>query len=388
MNAMAGTDMSRRKQICYITGTRADYGLMASTLKEIVAHPALSLSILATGMHLSPKYGLTVREIKADGFTLCGRVEAPVDQPSGAAMARGIGIMLQAFVDILVAQAPDAVLLLGDRGEMLAGALAAIHLNIPVVHVHGGERSGTVDEPVRHAISKLSHWHCVATEQSRERLLRMGEAPQQVVVTGAPGLDGLTALAARDRAALCEGVGFDAAHALALMVFHPVLQEAPQAGAQATAILDALLGAGMQVLALMPNADAGGDAVRATLAAYAERHPGVRVLTHLPRPDFVSWMAAADLMVGNSSSGIIEAASFGTPVINVGLRQNLRERNANVRDVAAEPEALAQAVRDALARGRYAAANVYGDGHAGARIVALLAALRVTPEILLKTNAY
>lgn len=385
---MSDTDMNRRKNICYITGTRADYGLMTSTLKEIAAHPALSLTILATGMHLSPKYGLTVREIEADGFTLCGRVETPVDQPSGVAMARGIGIMLQAFVDILAAQRPDAVLLLGDRGEMLAGALAAIHLNIPVVHVHGGERSGTVDEPVRHAISKLSHWHCVATEQSRERLLRMGEAAQQIVVTGAPGLDGLTALASRDRAMLCEGVGFDAARALALMVFHPVLQEAPQAGAQAAAILDALLGAGAQVLALMPNADAGGDAVRATLATYAERHPGVHVLTHLPRPDFVSWMAAADLMVGNSSSGIIEAASFGTPVINVGLRQNLRERNANVRDVAAKPQALAQAVRDALVRGRHAPANVYGDGHAGARIVALLAALRVTPEILLKTNAY
>lgn len=385
---MSGADMNRRKNICYITGTRADYGLMTSTLKEIAAHPALSLTILATGIHLSPKYGLTVREIEADGFTLCGRVETPVDQPSGAAMARGIGIMLQAFVDILAAQKPDAVLLLGDRGEMLAGALAAIHLNIPVVHVHGGERSGTVDEPVRHAISKLSHWHCVATEQSRERLLRMGEAPQQIVVTGAPGLDGLSALASRDRALLCEEVGFDSTRALALMVFHPVLQEAPQAGVQAAAILDALLCAGAQVLALMPNADAGGDAVRATLAAYAERHPGLRVLTHLPRPDFVSWMAVADLMVGNSSSGIIEAASFGTPVINVGLRQNLRERNANVRDVVAEPQALAQAVRDALEQGRDVPANVYGDGHAGSRIVALLATLRVTPEILLKTNAY
>ncbi|MCG9026035.1 UDP-N-acetylglucosamine 2-epimerase [Laribacter hongkongensis] len=380
--------MSTRKKICYISGTRADYGLMVSTLKEIAVHPALSLSVLATGMHLSPKYDLTVREIEADGFTLCGRIETQVDQPSGAAMARGIGIMLQAFVDILAAQAPDAVLLLGDRGEMLAGALAAIHLNIPVVHVHGGERSGTVDEPVRHAISKLSHWHCVATKQSRERLLRMGEAPQQVIVTGAPGLDGLTALASRDRAMLCESVGLDVARVVALMVFHPVLQEAPQAGTQAGAILDALLGAGMQVLALMPNADAGGDAVRATLAAYAERHPDVRVLNHLPRPDFVSWMAAADLMIGNSSSGIIEAASFGTPVINVGLRQNLRERNANVSDVATDPQALAQVVRDVFARGRYAPANVYGDGHAGKRIVELLAALRVTPEILLKTNAY
>lgn len=387
-NPMEGVNMARRRHICYITGTRADYGLMASTLKQIVAHPELALSLLVTGMHLSAKYGLTVREIEADGFTLCGLVETPVDQPSGAATARGIGIMLQAFIDIFSEKAPDAVLLLGDRGEMLAGALAAIHLNIPVVHVHGGERSGTVDEPVRHAISKLSHWHCVATEQSRERLLRMGEAPQQVVVTGAPGLDGLTALASRDRAMLCEGVGFDAACALALMVFHPVLQEAPQAGAQAAAILDTLLGAGARVLALMPNADAGGDSVRATLAAYAERHPELRVLTHLPRPDFVSWMAAVDFMVGNSSSGIIEAASFGTPVINVGVRQNLRERNTNVCDVAAEPQALAQAVRDALRHGKLAPANVYGDGHAGARIVALLAALRVTPEILLKTNAY
>jgi GDP/UDP-N,N'-diacetylbacillosamine 2-epimerase (hydrolysing) len=380
--------MSMRKKICYVSGTRADYGLMVSTLKEILVHPALSLSVLAAGMHLSSKYGLTVREIEADGFTLCGRVETPVDLSTGAAMARGIGIMLQGFVDVLVAEAPDAVLLLGDRGEMLAGALAAIHLNIPVVHVHGGERSGTVDEPVRHAISKLSHWHCVATEESRERLVRMGETPQQVLVTGAPGLDGLTELASRDRAMLCESVGFDVARLVALMVFHPVLQEALQAGTQASAILDALLGGGMQVLALMPNADAGGDAVRAILAAYAERHPDVRVLTHLPRSNFVSWMAAADLMVGNSSSGIIEAASFGTPVINVGLRQNLRERNANVTDVPADSQVLAKVVREVLMRGRYVPANVYGDGHAGKRIVELLATFHVTSEILIKTNAY
>lgn len=388
MNTMVLADTCRLRKICYISGTRADYGLMASTLKQIVAHPALSLTILATGMHLSPKYGLTIREIEADGFALCGRVEAPVDQPSGAAMARGIGIMLQAFVDILTAEAPDVVLLLGDRGEMLAGALAAIHLNIPVVHVHGGERSGTVDEPVRHAISKLSHWHCVATQQSRERLLRMGEAPQQVVVTGAPGLDGLRELASLERGALCKSVGFDSSRAVALMVFHPVLQEESQASAQAITILNALLGQGLQVLALMPNADAGGDAVRIALSGYAESNAALRVLTHLPRPDFVSWMAVADLMVGNSSSGIIEAASFGTPVINVGLRQNLRERNTNIYDVAAEPHSLARVVRDALMQQRRIPTNVYGDGHAGTRIVSLLAQLHVTPEILLKTNAY
>jgi len=375
------------RKICYVSGTRADFGLMQSTLSAIQAHPSMELAIVVTGMHLSARYGNTVDDIVRAGLPVTQRVPVDMDPPTGATMARNVGRMLTAFVDAFEQIRPDIVLLLGDRGEMLAGALAAIHLNIPVAHIHGGERSGTVDEPVRHAISKLSHFHFAATADAAARLVRMGEREDYVRVTGAPGLDGVRELAHIDRMALCRDAGLRADAPVALMVFHPVLQEASTAGRDTDIILDALADSGVQVMALMPNADAGSNDVRAALAARSGR-PGMALATHLPRDAFISWMAHADVMVGNSSAGIIEAASFGTPVINIGTRQAMRERNANVTDVPAEREALLDAVQQALAGGRLPPANLYGDGHAARRIVELLDQLPLDGHVLMKANAY
>jgi GDP/UDP-N,N'-diacetylbacillosamine 2-epimerase (hydrolysing) len=291
------------------------------------------------------------------------------------------------MVDVLESERPDIVLLLGDRGEMLAGALAAIHLNIPVAHIHGGERSGTVDEPVRHAITKLSHMHMVATEEARERLVRMGERPEWIRVVGAPGLDGLAGLATMHREDLCRAVGFRSDRPLGLMVFHPVLAQEARAAEQTRTIVAALAAEQIQTLALMPNSDAGNAGVRAALLA-CQRPGGFVVETHLRRPDYVSWLACCDVLVGNSSSGIIEAATFGTRVVNVGSRQNLRERNRNVVDVDCEPESLRAALREAVVAGRAEAGNVYGDGVAGRRIVDWLAEAPLTDSLLEKCNAY
>lgn len=375
------------RKICYVSGTRADFGLMQSTLIAVHQHPALELSVVVTGMHLLEQHGNTVTEIEQAGLTISRRVAVDMLPPTGATMARNIGRMLTAFVDAFEDICPDLVLLLGDRGEMLAGALAAIHLNIPVVHVHGGELSGTVDEPVRHAISKLSHFHFTATRGAAERLVRMGERADNVKVTGAPGLDGLTALARVGRDVLCRDAMLSADAPVALLVYHPVLQEAASAGGDTENILDALLGQGIQVVALMPNSDAGSDAVRDALNGRAGT-PGLHLATHLPREVFVSWMACADLMIGNSSAGIIEAATFGTPVVNIGSRQGLRERNGNVTDVAASAPAIAAAVNAALAKGRRARANAYGDGRTAERIVEFLATIPLDPVVLMKTNAY
>lgn len=379
--------MSTPRRICYVTGTRADFGLMRSTLQAIHRDPALSLSVMVTGMHLSPRYGMTVTEVEASGLPIAARIAVDVDPATGLTMATNIGRMLVGFAERLAADRPDLVLLLGDRGEMLAGAVAALHLDIAIAHLHGGERSGTVDEPVRHAISKLSHFHFVATEGSRERLVRMGEDPARIWVTGAPGLDGIAGLARAERATLAGPLGFDAGRPMALMVLHPVLQEAQAGGAAAQAIVDALRGRGVQVLALMPNADAGSEPIRTVLEERA-RAGDIALATHLPRDEFVAWMAAADLMVGNSSSGIIEAASFGTPVVNVGSRQNLRERNINVIDVDLDPGRLGRAISTALGAGRLPAANVYGDGRAGERIVRLLRTISLDPASRTKVNAY
>lgn len=377
--------MTRR--ICYVSGTRADFGLMRSSLLVIQSRPGLAINVLVTGMHLSAKYGHTVQEVRDSGLPICAEVLVPLEPATGATMARNLGHMVMAFVDVWTSDRPDLVLLLGDRGEMLAGAIAAIHLNLPIVHIHGGERSGTVDEPVRHAISKLSHFHFVATQDSRERLIRMGEQPDTVWVTGAPGLDGLVQLASLSRAALCDDLGLDPQRPIALMVFHPVLQEAELAAGAVRLILDSLREQAMQVVALMPNSDAGSGSIREELQA---RHgqDGVRVLTHLERRRFASWMAQCDVMIGNSSAGIIESASFGTPVLNLGSRQNLRERNANTLDASLERADILSALQQLLSRGRLPVNNVYGDGHAAQRIADLLGKLRLMPDHLSKINAY
>lgn len=363
---------------------------MRSTLEAIHKCAGLQLQVVVTGMHLSEKFGLTVREIEAAGLNIVARIPLALGAASGGEMARNLAKTLDGCVDAFEQVGPDIVLLLGDRGEMLAGALAAIHLNIPVVHIHGGERSGTVDEPVRHAISKLSHFHFAATAEARERLIRMGERPDHILVTGAPGLDGLREMAVESRSELCLRFDLDPDQKIALFVYHPVIQEVAKARHEAETALRHLLERNVQVLALMPNSDAGSSQIRALLESY-EQHPRVRVVTHLPRATFVSWMAVCDLMIGNSSSGIIEAASFGIPVINVGVRQNLRERNGNVIDVSSpldQPEALAGAVTRALDGPRFDERNVYGDGNAGSSIVERLLTLPLTPENLHKANTY
>ena len=375
------------RHVCYISGTRADFGLIESTLCLAARNPDLAVSVVATGMHLSPTYGLTVREIEASGLRLLGRVLVDVETATGPAMACALGQELIGFVSTFERERPDVVMVLGDRGEMLAGALAATHLGLPLVHIHGGELSGTVDEPIRHAISKLANYHFVATPGSRERLIRMGENPADIHVTGAPGLDGLLDLVRWTKLELCGLFGLDAARPVALVVFHPVLQEALDAGNQACAVMDSVLACEFQALCLMPNSDAGGNFIRHTLATYAEQ-AGVRIVTHLERALFVSWMAAADLMVGNSSSGIIEAASVGLPVVNVGERQRNRERSGNVVDAPPTVQAISQAIVQVAALPRRTWNNVYGDGHAGERIVTLLRELKLNERVFFKSNSY
>ena len=375
------------RQITYLTGTRADYGLMLPTLRAFQADARLSLGLIVTGMHLSDRFGMTVSEIEEEGLPITARIPVDCDSSSCAAMASNIGYMLIEIVQVLQAQRPDSLVLLGDRGEMLAGAIAAAHLGVPIVHIHGGERSGTVDEPVRHAISKLANLHLVTTTTSRDRLIRMGEQGNFIHVVGAPGLDGLTDLATMSRAQLCGRVGLDPLRPVALLVFHPVLSEASEARQQILNLLEAAFLSGFQVVAVMPNSDAGSDEIRQVLQH--ESQAGHIVLyPHLPRSEFVSWMAVVDVMLGNSSSGILEAATFGTPVVNVGSRQNLRERNPNVIDVQGEVTETCAALELSQKLGRYSPSNLYGDGRSGQRIVELLASIDWASHSLTKSNAY
>lgn len=371
----------------YLSGTRADFGLMRSTLQQAAAQPALDVAVLATGTHLSAEHGHTVDEIRASGLRVLAELPLDVSTRSPASMAAAVGLCLQGVAQALEQHRPDLLMLLGDRGEMLAGAIAALHLGVPCVHIHGGERSGTVDEPMRHAISKLSSYHLVATAESRERLIRMGEAPERIHTVGAPGLDGLVELAAGTRSDALAELSMPPDGSFVLVVFHPVVQQAAHAHAQTKVLIQALMQPGLPVLWLEPNADAGA---RAVLQALDEQPlpAGSRRVAHLGRDLFAKAMRHAAVMVGNSSAGIIEAASFATPVVNVGDRQRLRERNPQVIDVPVQLSDLQAALKQALAWDRAEPANVYGDGQSAARIVQLLTTLPLDAAVLEKTNAY
>jgi GDP/UDP-N,N'-diacetylbacillosamine 2-epimerase (hydrolysing) len=375
------------RKVCYISGTRADFGLMKNTLLAIHQHVDLSLSVLVTGMHLLADYGETWREIKDSGLAIGATVPVDLTGGSGMEMAIALGIQITGFTQTLTDDRPDLLLLLGDRGEMLAGAIAALHLNIPIVHIHGGELSGTVDESIRHAISKLAHYHFTATEKSRERLIRMGEKPEHIFVTGAPGLDEILKMTLLDRNKLMNRFGMDSTRPFILVLFHPVVQQAKIAAKQIRAVLNAVINCEEQGLVIMPNADAGGSEIEKVIAMLSKSNDLVTAV-HVGREAFLSLVSYADVMVGNSSSGIIEAASLGTSVVNIGDRQQCRERNANVIDVSPDETEISRAIREAQAMNVPRGRNVYGDGNASECIISELLNLSLNPDVLEKVNTY
>jgi GDP/UDP-N,N'-diacetylbacillosamine 2-epimerase (hydrolysing) len=377
----------RRRKIAYLTGTRADFGLMRTTLAHIAAHPALELALVVTGTHLSHSHGWTRTDIEAAGLVIDHTIALDVQTRSATSMALAIADCLTGMARYLAQARPDVLMVLGDRGEMLAAAVAGLHAGVPVVHVHGGERSGTVDEPVRHAISKLSTHHLVATDESRARLIRMGEDAHRVVVVGAPGLDGLAQAGDVGREAIVHQWGPVFGQPYVLVVFHPVVQQQQHALRQTEVLIKAVNTLGLPVIWLEPNADAGALGVIEAL----NRHTlpaGSRRVVHLERGLFVQAMGHAAVLLGNSSAGIIEAATFGTPVVNVGDRQHGRERNANVRDVAVDPTAIADALAQSLSQGRLPRHNRFGDGQTAARIADWLSRVSLDPAMMDKCNAY
>lgn len=375
------------RKIIYVTGTRADYGLMRELLKRLDNAEDFELSLCVTGMHLSSLYGKTINEIDADKFRICGTIPVEVEDTTHASMAKSIGYELIGMTQIFELERPDVILLLGDRGEMLAGALAAVHLNIPVVHLHGGERSGTVDEMIRHAISKLSHFHFVATKASRDRLIKMGEKEDTVSVVGAPGLDEILQYQPSKVDSFYLRYGFDAAKKTALLIYHPIVQEYHDLKAQFHNVLNAALTEGLQVICLEPNSDAGGQLIREALQHYVT-NPDVSIIKHMERADFIDCLAFVDVMLGNSSSGIIEAASFNLVVVNVGNRQNLRECGDNVIHTGVTLESVRSGLQEALTRKERQYKNVYGDGQTSERCYQLLKTINLDPQILNKSNGY
>jgi len=376
------------RRVAYVTGTRADYGLFSEPLKRIREHPRLELSLIVTGMHLEPEFGSTIKEIEADAMPIAARVPSLTGGDTGADQARSVGNAVLGITNALVDNRPDVLIVLGDRAEMLAGAIAAAHLNIAVAHVHGGDLSGTVDDLVRNAITKLSHVHFAATEDAAERLRAMDEQPERIHVTGAPGLDYLSRFEPIALDQLARELDFDAKRPFVIFTQHPVTLEMEAAAEQMETSLQALAASEVQVVATYPNADAGGRAMIGVLERWKDRE-WLHVTPNLGRHRYASLLKHAAAVAGNSSSGIIEAPFFGVPVVNIGTRQLGRLRADNVLDAGYDREEIRAALVCALtdesfiARARHTR-NPYGDGHAGERIVEVLTSLEVGPELLSK----
>ena len=391
------------RHILYITGTRADYGLMRNTLTEIVNTPGLKLSVVVTGMHLLDEFGNTYSEILSDskkyGFGII-KCTSTYDNDTRESMSRFIGEFTSELTKICAKIKPDVILLLGDRGEMLAGAIVGIHLGIPIAHIHGGDVSSTVDDITRHAITKMSNIHFAASQSSADRIIKLGEDKSRVFVVGAPGLDRITE-DVYDERYIREKYGLNTDEKYFILIQHPVSAEIENAEKHIEETLKAIIkyGAkhGTKTIVVYPNSDAGGRKIIDVLEKYRNnqliKNPLIKFYKSLNRKDFLSLLKYSSGLIGNSSSGIIEAASFRKPVINIGTRQLGRERGLNVIDARYSCDDIYAAMKKISEDKKFLNSlkkivNPYSKGNAGKAIADILSRIELTKDLTQKRLTY
>ena len=366
------------RKICVITGTRAEYGLMRWVMQGIKDDPELTLQVIATGMHLSPEFGLTYREIENDGFQIDRKIEMLTSSDTPVGIAKSMGLGLIGFADALNELKPDLIVVLGDRFEIFAAVAAALVARIPVAHLHGGETTeGAFDEALRHSITKMSHLHFVAAEEYRRRVIQLGEQPKRVFLVGGLGVDNIKRLKLLDRAKLEASIDFKLGQKNLLITFHPVTLETATAADQMAELLAALANLrDTQLIFTMPNADTDGRALIKMVEQFVAQHPNARAYTSLGQLRYLSCIALVDGVVGNSSSGLAEVPSFNKGTINVGDRQRGRLQAESV--INCEP--IRQSIEAALKRlydadfqiGLRQVRNPYGEGGASEQVVSTI----------------
>jgi UDP-N-acetylglucosamine 2-epimerase (non-hydrolysing)/GDP/UDP-N,N'-diacetylbacillosamine 2-epimerase (hydrolysing) len=368
-----------KRSIGVVTTSRADYSHLYWPLRELAGHSEIELGVFVLGPHLAPQFGNTVQEIERDGFPIQARIECLLNSDTDTGMAKTIGLAILGLADALTAWRPDLLLLIADRYEVLAPASTALALRIPVAHIEGGEVSqGAIDDAVRNALTKLAHVHFTSTETARLRVIAMGEEPWRVHRAGAPSLDHLRRSALLDRAALETRLGLSLTPPTLIAAWHSVtiLRDT---NAEADAFFTALAQAPGQVVFVYPNADAGSHALIERAKALVTARPCTHIFVNLDAVAYWSLLGQADALVGNSSSGIMEAASFALPVVNVGMRQQGRERARNVFDAPADAAAICAALQRALnpafRKSLVGMTNPYGDGTAAQTIARVLASV-------------
>lgn len=369
-------DPVRKRRIGVVTSSRADYSHLYWPLRELAAHPAVELGILVLGPHLSPEFGSTVDEIERDGLPIKARIECLLSSDTDTGMAKTIGLAMLGLADALTAWRPDLLLLIADRYEMLAPATTALSLRIPIAHIEGGEISqGAIDDQVRNALTKMAHIHFTSTDMARRRVIAMGEEPWRVHCAGAPSLDHISRSQLLNRSELQARLGLNIEPRALLAAWHPVtiLRDT---NAEADTLFAALAQTPGQLLFVYPNTDAGSHVLIERTRALAGTRGHTHIFVNLDAVTYWSLLGQVDAMVGNSSSGIMEAASFALPVVNVGMRQQGRERARNIIDAAPETTAIRAAIEQALTSefraGLRGMTNPYGNGTAATAIARVL----------------
>lgn len=374
------------RTICAMTANRADFSRIETILEALLKCDDVKLQLVVLGSHLLDKKGHTVDEIRKKGFTVDEKVLVEQKDDSPVAMTAAVGSYIEKLTKVLAKLSPDIVIVPVDRFESLAMGIAAALMNIRVAHIQGGEVTGTIDESIRHALTKLSHLHFVSTDESRKRVIRMGEPEQFVFNTGCAGTDLLLRVSPLSREATLQELNkvstaqLDPTKPYLLLLQHPVTTEFGESASQMHETLEALDGFDEQLVVLGPNIDAGSGAVSDTLKEYQDssRHPFV-IFKNIPSELYANVLRNASVMVGNSSSGVRETCYFGTPVVNVGSRENRRERGQNVIDAPNDRATIEKAVSKQIRHGVYPREDVYGDGKSGERVAQLLAQIPLPP---------
>lgn len=381
------------RNIAIITGSRGEYGYIRPIIRYIQTCKDIDYSLVVTNLHLLSNFGYSLKDIEQDGLKVTDRIYMALDGYTPASMSKSLGIFLMSVTDTLVRLRPDIVLLAGDRGEQLMAAIAASHMNIPVAHIQAGELSGNIDGMTRHAIARYAHLHFAANQDAAERLRRSGEQEFRIYLTGAPQLDELVNGEYATQEEIASLFRLQADEPLLLLIQHPVTEEYGATAIQLQETLEAICELKHQTIVIFPNNDAGSEDARRTIGRY--RRPFIRVERNLPRRLYLGLMRAASVMVGNSSSGLIEAPAFGLPVVNIGTRQRDRYRGENVIDVPAERHAIRTSIEQALSpafraqlKSNGSSGPYFCDGMVSKRIVDILRRVEINEELLKKQLAY
>jgi UDP-hydrolysing UDP-N-acetyl-D-glucosamine 2-epimerase len=377
-----------KRKIAVVTTSRADYSHLYWVLVELSRRTNLEVDLIAMGPHLSPEFGNTWEDIVRDGFAPAMTIECLLSSDSDIGMAKTIGVATLSLADYLGKLRPDLLLLIADRYEMLAPASVALALRIPIAHIEGGDVSlGAIDEAVRNAITKLSHIHLTTTESARQRVISMGEEPWRVHVVGSPSLDHLTKAALLSREEVERALAISLKEETIAVIYHPVTLSRYTL-CEFDELLAALAELPQNMLFISPNSDAGSRELLDRVAAFSVNRTNTRFITSIDHRTYLSLLQFLAVLVGNSSSGIMEAASFKLPAVNVGIRQNGRERGRNVLDCAATRTEIVNAIHKALSRHFRASLgdlkNPYGDGHAAEKIADVLSSVDFSESLLAK----